>query len=97
MNKNSLPETLLHRGLFYDALIHELTAADTKASRSKGYNPYALGQLLQAADTVRAEMAAGKDASAAFADAFTATRVNHGIAKRLGLTLDVVRGEWVTL
>jgi hypothetical protein len=95
MNKNSLTETLLHRGLFYDALIHELTAADTKASLAKGYNPYALAQLLQAADAVRDEMAAGKDASGAFATNFTATKTNHGIAGRLGLTLDAAHGDWV--
>lgn len=90
----SLTRTLLDRGLFHDALIHELTAADTLASRRKGYNPYALAQLLRAADDVRDEMAAETPAATAFAAAFAATRTNHGIARRLGLALDVVRGDW---
>jgi hypothetical protein len=60
---------------------------DRKASTRRGYNPYALAQYFEAAQDVT-------DA-ASFAEAFNATREMHGVARRLGLGLDVERGAWV--
>lgn len=71
----------------HDRLIHELIALDRRDSRRPGFNPYALPQMLAAADGVC-------DAET-FAAAFNPTRGLHGIARRLGLELDVKRGRWV--
>jgi len=72
---------------FHDRLIHELTAMDRRAGRRPGYNPYALPQYFEAAKDVQ-------DARS-FAAAFNPTRGMHGIARRLGLALEVERGAWV--
>jgi hypothetical protein len=73
---------------FHSKLIHELIVMDRRDSTRRGYNPYALPQYLAAAVPVT-------DA-ASFATAFVPTRGMHGIAKRLGLPLDVERGRWIT-
>ena len=72
---------------FHDKLIQLLTAYDRRQSKTKHYNPYALPQYFKAAEGVI-------DAQT-FADSFTPTGPMHTIAKRLGLNLDVVRGQWV--
>jgi hypothetical protein len=72
---------------FHDKLIHELTAMDRKDSTRPGYNHYALAQYFEAAE--------GVYDAASFAEAFNPTRGMHGVARRLGLALDVERGRWV--
>ena len=74
---------------FHTRLIHELTALDKRQSTKRGYNPNALGIYFQAAENVT-------DAKS-FANAFTPTRGMHTVAKKLGLPLDVERGDWVLL
>lgn len=69
-------------------LVSELTTQDRRESNRRGYNPYALGIVLNAAaDVVTAED---------FAEAFNATRGMHRVAKALALPLDVERGQWVS-
>ena len=74
-------------------LINLITEADRKAANKPGYNPYALAHMFKAADEAIAECTSyGSDR--AFARNFTPTRTNHGIARKLGLNLDVQRGRW---
>ena len=68
-------------------LISLITQQDVRDSKKKYYNIYALPQMLAAAEGVKDEQT--------FMDAFTPTRSNHNIAKKLGLKLDVQRGRWV--
>jgi hypothetical protein len=53
------------------------------------HNIHALPLMFKAADKVK------DNDAATFAAAFTPTRSNHPIAKKLGLPLDVQRGRWV--
>lgn len=78
-----------------DALAHELTTQDRAEAGKRGYNPYALGIVLGAAQDVRDAVARGVPLADAFADAFNPTRGMHAVARRLGLPLDVQRGQWV--
>jgi hypothetical protein len=78
-----------------DALGSAITAQDTKDSGKRGFNPYALPQMLAAADRVEEAVKGGLDPSRAFAAEFNPTRGNHGIARKLGLHLTVERGQWV--
>lgn len=78
-------------------LVNEITTQDRRDSVRKGYNRYALGIMLGAAQECTAEIEAGKRPEDAFAEHFTPTRGNHGIARRLGLKLDVQRGQWIKL
>ena len=87
--------SLVDRLPFGAALAHELTRMDRADSSRRGWNPYALGQYLQAAERVAQDIAAGATRERAFADAFCPTRGIHGVARRLGLALDVERGEWI--
>jgi hypothetical protein len=85
----------------HQRLVSELTRMDDAQQvrdRKKGYrtNPYALALMFQAAQEVEQEVAAGRPFAEAFADHFTPTRGMHTIAKRLGLPLDVVRGQWAS-
>ena len=80
-------------------LSHELTALDRKESlreikRGGRENIYRLGHYLNAADAVKAAVRKGRSATEAFASNFNPTRGMHGVAKRLGLGLDVARGQW---
>ncbi len=68
-------------------LVMAITTQDRRDSKKKWYNIYALPQMLKAAQGVEDEQG--------FMDSFTPTRQNHGIAKKLGLKLDVQRGRWV--
>ncbi len=68
-------------------LVMAITTQDRRDSKKKWYNIYALPQMLKAAEGVEDEQG--------FMDSFTPTRQNHGIAKKLGLKLDVQRGRWV--
>ena len=79
---------------FKDRLIHELIALDQKQSAKKGYNRFALAIYLQAADSCAEMVDSGITQVTAFTDCFTPCREMHGIAKRLGLALDVDRGQW---
>lgn len=72
---------------FHDKLIHELTAMDRRDSAKKGYNPYALAIMFNAAKDVT-------DAKS-FADAFNATRGLHRVARNLNLPLEVKNGRWL--
>jgi len=65
----------------------EIEAQDRKDSRKKFFNVNALRLMLDAAKEV-------KDTKS-FANAFTPTRGNNAIARKLKLGLDVVRGQWV--
>ncbi len=79
----------------HDRLICELTMLDAREAKRPHHNPYAIAHYFRAADGVREDVEAGADPGEAFAAAFTPTRGNHGIAKRLDLGLDVQRGQWV--
>ena len=76
-------------------IAHELTAADRRESGKRGHNPYALSIELGALHEIESEVAAGADLTQAFADAFNPTRKNHRIALKVGLSLDVDRGQWI--
>lgn len=76
-------------------IAHELTAADYRESDKRGHNIYALAIELEALHEIEAEVAAGADLAQAFADAFNPTRKNHRIARKVGLSLNVDRGQWV--
>lgn len=83
-----------------DRLISELTQNDARrlareVKRGGWANPYALAHELRAADSVINMVSLGESWETAFAEFFVATRENHRIAKRLGLRLDVQRGEWI--
>ena len=86
---------LIDRLPFRDALMHELTTLDREESGRRGWNPYALGHYLRAADDVAEAIAAGATPAAAFADAFTACRGMHKVARALRLPLGVDAGHWV--
>jgi hypothetical protein len=58
-------------------------------------NIHRIALYLQAADRVRDRVARGEAPGSAFAEEFTPTRGMHTIAKKLGLGLDVQRGQWV--
>ena len=68
-------------------LAMEITSQDRRDSKKKWYNIHALPLMLQASD--------GVTDTRSFMDAFTPTRENNSIAKKLGLGLDVQRGRWV--
>ena len=53
-----------------EKLIHLLTRWDEKQSKTKHYNPYALGIYFQAADEVVAMMESGKPLCVALAKCF---------------------------
>lgn len=72
----------------------ELTTMDSRDSRRKGWNPWALPQYLAAADEVATMIGRGSSAEQAFSYYFTPTRGIHGVARRLGLALAVDRGQW---
>jgi hypothetical protein len=72
---------------FHDKLISELTKMDIRNSKFNHYNPYALAQYFKAAENV-------VDAKT-FLEAFIPSREMHSIAKRLGLNLEVEKGEWI--
>ena len=78
-----------------DALPHELTTLDRHESKRRGWNPYALGHYLGAAEQVRADVLAGDSLTDAFCRHFTPTRGMHSVAKRLGLPVDVRNCDWV--
>lgn len=76
-------------------LVTLLTEQDRKDSARKGYNIWALGHCLRAADETMEDIKAGAVPAVAFAKHFNPTRSNHRIATKLGLGLDVQRGNWV--
>jgi hypothetical protein len=55
----------------------------------------ALALMLDAADRVQARVGAGETPESAYAAEYVPTRVTARIARKLGLALRVVRGEWV--
>jgi hypothetical protein len=77
----------MNKDQFHTKLVNELTALDRREAKGKAHNPWALGHYLSAAK--------GVTDSASFARAFIPTRGMHTVAKRLGLGLDVERGNWV--
>ena len=59
-------------------------------------NIYALSIELGAVhETLEPMLASGATWESAFSETFTPTRANHGIARKLGLALDVERGQWI--
>jgi hypothetical protein len=78
-------------------LVSALTQLDRKESTRKGHNPYALGHYLGAAKQCIEYVTEGMTPEKAFSRAFNPTRGMHGVAKQLGLNLDVQRGQWVIL
>ena len=68
-------------------LKREIEAQNRKDSRKKFFNVSGLRLMLDAAKDV-------KDTTT-FANAFTPTRENNAIARKLKIGLDVVRGQWV--
>ena len=75
------------------ALLVRLDAQESARERTP--NIYRIGHYLRAADDVATALHAGKTPEQAFAQSFVATRGMHGIAKKLGLELDVERGDWI--
>ena len=81
---------------FRTKLISELTQLDAReARRDPRPNPYRLGIYMNAAQDVIDSIADGATMEDAFADVFTPSRGMHTVARRLGLRLDVERGNWV--
>lgn len=79
----------------YDKLVSELTQLDARDEKRPGYNRYALSIMLGAAQEVDAAISKGVKPEKAFAENFNPTRGIHGIARRLGLNLDVQKGRWI--
>lgn len=85
-----------------DKLVSLLTQLDAKQAQQemragRRVNIYRIGIYLEAANDFDALMRKGKAAEAAYAEVFTPSRPMHGIAKKLGLALDVDRGQWVVV
>lgn len=80
---------------FRTKLTSELIQLDTKQAMKKGHNRFAIGIYLRAVDTCVELIADGMSIDEAFSETFTASRDMHGIAKRIGLKLDVQRGNWI--
>ncbi len=81
---------------FHDRVVSEVTqldAANAHKPRSQ-WNPYFLGIALRTLAEVEDEMPKATDLEV-FTATFTPTRETHKIAKKLGLPLDVDRGQWV--
>ena len=77
-------------------LVSALIAMDKRASTKQGWNPNALSLMLGSVqDNFDPAVAAGASPEDAFMETFTPTRGTHGVAKKLGLALDVDRGQWV--
>ena len=79
---------------FRDKLISELTQSDQRQSIKAGYNRNALAIYLNAADTCCEMVDKGATQETAFMEVFTPCREMHKVAKKLGLILDVERGQW---
>lgn len=81
------------------ALLVRLDAQETAHEVRRRYQPniYRIDHYLRAADDCATALHAGKTAEQAFAQSFVATRGMHGIAKKLGLRLDVERGDWIAI
>jgi hypothetical protein len=84
----------------HQRLVSELTRMDQaqeQRDRKAGrrFNHCAIAIMLGAAQEVEQEVAGGRSFAEAFADHFTPTRGMYTIAKRLGLPLYVVRGQWI--
>jgi hypothetical protein len=58
-------------------------------------NIYRLGHYLAAAEDVRDRVRLGESFTVAFTRAFGPTRGTHWVARKLGLPIEVDRGEWV--
>ena len=74
---------------FHTQLVCLITEQDRKASKKKFYNPHALALMLKAGEDVTDALS--------FSKAFTPTRENHAMARKLKLPLDVDHGQWVSL
>lgn len=72
-----------------------LITEDSKTSSRRDYNRHALPLMLDAADDMQYDIDAGDTPETAFTNAFTPTRMMHRVAKALGLSLDVKRGQWI--
>jgi len=88
----------------YTKLASELTQLDAKdearaIKRGERHNIYALSIMLGAAQEfetlAKSRTGYANHMEQAFAQNFNPSRALHGIANRLGLNLDVVRGQWI--
>lgn len=78
-------------------LVSALTQLDMRESKRKGYNHYALGHYLHAAQQCTDDIAGGMSELKAFARHFNPTASMNRVARELGLKLDVERGRWIAL
>lgn len=83
---------------FRDNLVSELTQLDERKRRTdnKTWNCHFLGLALQAIHGVEQD-SDNQTNEELFTNAFTPSREMHRVAKKLGLRLDVDRGQWVHL
>lgn len=83
---------------FHDSAVNELTRLDREMSAKPRaqWNPYFLGIALTSLQDVEKEML-GAVPEEIFREAFTPSREMHRVARRLGLALDVDRGQWIAL
>ena len=83
-------------GSFKSKLVSQLIQSDDRQSkRPESYNRYALGMYLRAADECAELVDNGTAPEKAFSDIFNPTREMHRVAKCLGLSLDVQKGQWI--
>lgn len=83
-------------GYTHERLIFELTNLDRQESaRERRPNIHRLGLYFNAARDMADMVAAGSSPEAAFAEVFTPARGMHRVARNLGLSLDVQRGQWI--
>jgi len=93
--------TTEERALFRIRLVSAVTTADRRESAREAKRPggrvniYRIGHYLKAAGEVMAAIDAGATPEAAFRANFTPTAYMNTAAKKLGLALDVARGNWV--
>lgn len=81
-------------------LVSELDLRERAQEEKRGLrvNIYRIGHYLGAVNSIREDVLATVPAHRfidAFKDSFNPTRGLHGVAKKLGLPLDVERGRWI--
>ena len=69
------------------------SAREVKAGRRE--NIYRIGIYFKAIEDIEADVVSGVPFVKAFCDGFTPTRQAHALARKLGLAIDVQRGQWV--
>ena len=78
------------------ALIHAVTEYDRRASKRRGYNPYALGQYMERIDEICADIERGAPVRKALCAGLSDRLLDHCL-KAVGeqpFTVDELGGSW---